>query len=55
MEDRTVPEGLLDSLAALAGPEAGQRILEGVRRHLKLPLQARLYTGFTPKGAIRGG
>ncbi len=47
VEDRTVPEGLLDSLAALAGPEAGKQILEGVRRHLKLPLQVGLRASFT--------
>uniref|UniRef100_A0A7S0MEA9 MI domain-containing protein n=1 Tax=Cryptomonas curvata TaxID=233186 RepID=A0A7S0MEA9_9CRYP len=39
VEDKTLPEAFLDSVVALAGPDAGPRIVEGVRGQLKLPLQ----------------
>ena len=45
VEDKTVPEALLDSVPALAGASLGARIVEGVRGQLTLPLQVTVLKG----------
>ena len=45
VEDKTVPEGLVESVGALAGAELGGRIAEGVRGQLRLPLAVTVLKG----------
>jgi hypothetical protein len=45
VEDKTVPETLLDSVGTLAGAELGGRIVEGVKGQLRLPLQVTVLKG----------